>query len=53
MAEQKVPEQKMPEQRVTERKMPEACYRKCQNWKIAELLEYKKYRFIASKSSQK
>jgi hypothetical protein len=37
MAEQKVPEQKMPEQKVTERKMPEACYRKCQNWKIAEL----------------
>jgi hypothetical protein len=37
MAEQKVPEQKMPELKIPEWKMPEAYYRKCQNWKIAEL----------------
>jgi hypothetical protein len=36
MAEQKIPEQKMPEQKIPEWKMPEACYRKCQNWKIPE-----------------
>jgi hypothetical protein len=34
------PEQKMPEIKIPEWKMPEACYRKCQNWKMAELLKY-------------